>query len=318
MVSVVIPNYNHARFLGARIDSVLRQTYRDFEVIVLDDASADASREILRSFAGRPEVTLHFNERNSGSTFKQWNKGVELARGKYVWMAESDDFANLKFLETLVPVLEGHPRVAVVKCRSLKVDEAGHELVGSVEDPATRDWGADFIIDGREDCRLQLEHGNSITNASAALFRRQAYLKVGGADESFRMCGDWLLWAKMMLLGDFAYRAEPLNSYRFHGASVRSTCLSSGIRDVEDMRVYRYLLTRLSVSRGETRRICDRIVRRWIRRALARSGRRLRLIGNREVLCLLKDMDRWYRWHICKQLLLRTVGGGIRYCRSSR
>jgi len=318
MVSIVIPNYNHARFLVERIDSVLRQTYRDFEVIVLDDASTDGSKEVLKSFAGRPEVALRFNAENSGSTFKQWNKGVQQAHGKYVWIAESDDVADVRFLETLVPVLEEHPHVVLVKCRSQKVDETGRELVGSVEDPAGRDWREDFIINGREDCRLQLEHGNSITNASAVLFRRQAYLEVGGADESFRMCGDWLLWAKMMQRGDFAYRAASLNRYRFHDGSVRSMCLTSGVRDVEDLKVYRYLLESLSVSRHDLRRICDRIVRRWVRRTLARSGRRMRLIRNREVLCLLKDMDSWYRWHIFKQVLLRTLGGGIRSCLNFR
>ncbi|UCD50998.1 MAG: glycosyltransferase family 2 protein [Phycisphaerales bacterium] len=207
VVSIIIPNYNHARFLVERVDSVLRQTYRDFDVIVLDDASTDESRDVLKSFAGRPEVALRFNTENSDSTFKQWNKGVELARGKCVWIAESDDFA---------------------------------------------------------------------------------------------------------------YRAEPWNYYRFRGGSVRSGCLTSGVRDVEDLRVYRHLLESLSVSRNETRRICDRIVRRWIRRMLARAGRRIRPIRNREVLCLLKDMVSWYRWHIFKQVLLGTLGGGIRSCLNFR
>lgn len=318
VVSIIIPNYNHAAFLRERIDTVLRQTYQDFEVIILDDASTDGSRQILETFAHHPRVVLRFNDENSGSTFKQWNKGVELAHGKYVWIAESDDSADYRFLERLVPVLEEHSRITLVKCRSRKVDEEGHCISGAVEDPATRDWREDFVIDGREDCRLQLEHGNSISNASAVLFRRQVYLEVGSADESFRMCGDWLLWAKMMMRGDFAYRAEPLNYYRFHGGSVRSACSASGIRDVEDMRVYRFLLGSLSVSRGETRRICDRIVRRWIRRALAQSGSRMLLVGNCEVLRLLKDIDSWYKWHICKQVLLKTLSGGIRSCLNFR
>ena len=315
-VSIIIPSYNHVRFLRQRIDSVLRQTYRDFEVIVLDDASTDGSRQVLETFVDGPQITMCFNDENSGSTFKQWNKGVGLAQGTYVWIAESDDCANCRFLEQLVPVLEEHSRVVLVKCRSLKIDEEGRTIAGSVEDPATRDWREDFVIEGREDCRLQLEHGNSIANASAVLFRRQTYVDVGGADESFRMCGDWLLWAKMMMRGDFAYRAAPLNRYRFHGGSVRSTCLTNGIREVEDLTVYRYLLKNLSISRGETKRICDRIVKRWIRRALSLSGSRVPLVRNREALRLLKDIDSWYLWHICKQVILRTLGGGLRLCSS--
>ena len=89
-VSVVIPNYNHARFLPKRVDSVLRQTFQDFDLILLDDCSTDDSRSILSKYADDPRVKIEFNEVNSGSSFKQWNKGVGLARGEYVWIAESD------------------------------------------------------------------------------------------------------------------------------------------------------------------------------------------------------------------------------------
>src|ERR1700675_4790198 len=105
-VSVIIPNYNHARFLRQRMESVLGQTFQDFEVILLDDCSTDESQSILREYAADPRVRLEFNEKNSGSTFKQWNKGVRLVRGKYVWMAESDDYAEPQFLEKVVARLD--------------------------------------------------------------------------------------------------------------------------------------------------------------------------------------------------------------------
>src|SRR5215472_4105163 len=101
-VSVIIPNYNHARYLQQRIDTVLGQTFQDFEVILLDDCSTDESRSIISEYAKDPRVRTEFNEVNSGSTFKQWNKGVRLARGEYVWIAESDDYADKRFLEKLV------------------------------------------------------------------------------------------------------------------------------------------------------------------------------------------------------------------------
>ena len=97
-VSVVVPNYNHGRFLPQRIDSILGQTFQDFELILLDDCSTDNSRMILSSYAGDPRVRIEFNSANSGSPFKQWNKGVRLARGEYVWIAESDDYAEPRFL----------------------------------------------------------------------------------------------------------------------------------------------------------------------------------------------------------------------------
>ena len=81
-VSVIVPNYNHARFLRKRIDSILNQTFQDFELILLDDCSTDESRSILSEYASDPRVRLELNEVNSGSPFKQWNKGIRIARGE--------------------------------------------------------------------------------------------------------------------------------------------------------------------------------------------------------------------------------------------
>ena len=117
-VSIVVPNYNHARFLRRRVESVLRQTFHDFEVILLDDCSTDDSRSLLSSYADDPRVRIEFNEVNSGSPFKQWNKGVRLARGEYVWIAESDDYADERMLERLAAVLEAEPKVAFAYCGS--------------------------------------------------------------------------------------------------------------------------------------------------------------------------------------------------------
>src|SRR6478735_6868594 len=99
-VSVIVPNYNHAAYLPARINSILQQTYTDFELILLDDCSADNSREILENFRHHPKVShIVYNEVNSGTTFKQWNKGIGLSKGKYIWIAESDDNCEAGLLE---------------------------------------------------------------------------------------------------------------------------------------------------------------------------------------------------------------------------
>src|ERR1700730_10551870 len=110
-VSVIIPNHNHAPYLRQRIDTVLQQTFQDFEVILMDDCSTDDSRAIISEYATDPRVRIEFNGRNSGSAFKQWNKGVGLARGEYVWIAESDDYADLRLLERLVAVLDEETKI---------------------------------------------------------------------------------------------------------------------------------------------------------------------------------------------------------------
>src|SRR5580698_4852658 len=117
-LSVIVPNYNHARFLRRRVDTILLQTFQDFELILLDDCSTDDSRSILTSYARDPRVRIEFNSVNSGSCFKQWNKGVRLARGKYIWIAESDDYADERLLERLVAAVESDPKVAFAYCLS--------------------------------------------------------------------------------------------------------------------------------------------------------------------------------------------------------
>src|SRR6516225_7688773 len=100
-VSVIVPNYNHARYLRRRVDSIVDQTYQDFELILLDDCSTDGSREVLQSYADDPRVRIEFNDENTGTPFKQWNRGVRMARGRYIWIAESDDYAGPRFLERM-------------------------------------------------------------------------------------------------------------------------------------------------------------------------------------------------------------------------
>src|SRR5690554_2065895 len=128
-VSVIIPSYNHCAFLEERLVSVFNQTYQDFEVILLDDASTDTSQELLKAYANHPKVShVIFNTANSGSVFKQWIRGIELAIGEYIWIAESDDFAESTFLEATVGVLDEKDNLGLVFADTTKVDAKGNIL----------------------------------------------------------------------------------------------------------------------------------------------------------------------------------------------
>lgn len=119
LVSVIIPNYNHAPFLKERIDSVLNQTYRNFEVILLDDCSTDNSREIIESYRGQEKIShIEYNAANSGSTFKQWEKGINFAKGEWIWIAESDDVADINFINELIVETDAE----MVYCNSQIID----------------------------------------------------------------------------------------------------------------------------------------------------------------------------------------------------
>lgn len=223
-VSVIVPNYNHARFLRQRIDTILTQTYQDFELILLDDCSTDDSRSVLCEYASDPRVRVEFNDVNSGTPFKQWNKGVRLARGKYVWIAESDDYADPRLLQRLIALIESDAKTVIAYCRSWWASEDGSTngfADGYVPFWDPRGWGSDWRMSGPEACRKYFCGTNRIPNASGALFRRDVYERVGGADETMRLCGDWKLWAAMILEGDIAYTADALNYFRYHKRSQR-------------------------------------------------------------------------------------------------
>jgi glycosyltransferase involved in cell wall biosynthesis len=267
-VTVVVPNYNHARFLPKRLDSILRQTFQDFELILLDDCSTDDSRSILSSYAGDPRVTIEFNEANSGSTFKQWNKGVRLARGKYVWIAESDDYADEHLLEKLVSRLDADPSIILCYCRSWQVSDKG-ALNGFLDsylaDIDPHKWTADFRADGNEECRKYLIRRNTILSASSVVFRREVYLETGGADEQLAFCGDWKTWAAMALTGGaIAYVGEPLNYYRFHDTSVTTKSQQSGVGPLEVLSVIEWILQRVSLERDARKKLCDEVSHVWV------------------------------------------------------
>jgi len=288
-VSVIVPSYNHARYLRQRLDTVLRQTYQDFELILLDDCSTDESCSILREYASDPRVRAEFNEVNSGSTFKQWNKGVKLARGKYIWIAESDDYADVRFLERLVAVLDGDPGIAFVFCRSRCVSE--DDLLGlfvDINSCSSRRWAADFCSEGTEACRNFFLPENPVSNASAVVFRKDVYEQVGGADETLRLCGDWKLWAALALRGKIAYLCEPLNYFRVHQDSMRSKTRRTRTDVTEHLSVARWILDHVTVSDTLFKEICDNKAALWVP---ALMSLRVPLSLKRRILPQIRALD---------------------------
>ena len=262
-VSIIIPNYNHARFLRQRIESVLGQTYQDFELILLDDCSTDESRLILAEYADHPRVQIHINEINSGNTFKQWNKGVRLAEGEFVWIAESDDYADKKLLERLIAALTAEPNISIAYCRSWRVSEESEldGLADSYLDPVR--WASDYSADGRQECQDYFMLYNIIPNASAALCRKSLYERVGGADERLRLCGDWKLWASIALHGKVSYLSEPMNYFRFHTSTVRG---KGGLRlyALESLQVSQWIASQVDPTTSARERMCLQQAKYWV------------------------------------------------------
>jgi glycosyltransferase involved in cell wall biosynthesis len=222
-VSVIIPNYNHARFLEQRIESVLNQTFQDFEVILLDDASPDNSLDIINRYHDHPKFTIVINEKNSGSTFLQWKRGVEIAKGEYIWIAESDDVAEPQLLDTLVKHLEESPSIVLAYCQSLTIDSEGNRLGSMCEWTKNIDkdrWHHNFTNNGEDECVNYLILQNTIPNASAVVFRKSSFMKINTTTD-LRLSGDWIIWSRLIKQGDIAFCAEHLNLFRQHPQTVR-------------------------------------------------------------------------------------------------
>lgn len=224
-VSVIVPNYRHARYLPLRLDSVLNQTYRDFRLLIMDDASDDGSRAVIERYRDRPEVTILYNDTNSGSVFRQWEKGIQHTDSDYVWIAESDDWAAPSFLAQLVPLLEARSEVAVAYAQSWIADPDG-QVTGDAlcwtEDLDPMRWKSDFTARGRDEVANFLLVKNTIPNASAALMRRRVLDRVRPIDARYRLCGDWWHWIRMLLAGDVAYVADHLNYWRLRSSNART------------------------------------------------------------------------------------------------
>ncbi|WP_143749602.1 glycoside hydrolase family 99-like domain-containing protein [Mesorhizobium sp. WSM3879] len=228
-VSVVVPNYNYARYLEARLGSIMTQTVRPYELIVLDDASTDGSVEVIERVLANCEIpNQHIrNDRNSGSVFRQWMRGVEAARGDYVWIAEADDLADPAFLEKLLPAFERED-VVLSYCQSRQMGGDGRILsehyLEYVSDIDRSRWTKPYVMDGRQEVTEALYLKNTIPNVSAVLFRREPLLEVlgGGLEEiaSYRDAGDWVAYLRLLEKGGIAFHPQPLNSHRRHESSV--------------------------------------------------------------------------------------------------
>lgn len=265
-VSLIFTSFNHKEYLAQALDSLLGQTFGDFELIVVDDCSTDGSQELLREYAARDSrIRLILNERNSGSYVHSTNQGAGYARAPYLVFAQCDDYAEPSQLERLVGVLDAHPQVGVVFSASRMVDERGTTLGEDfdVREPEfRRRCVSDTLIPG-DRMRRYFLHSCVIPNLSAAMVRRELFEKQGGLSDRYLVLADWDFWLKTTLECDFYYLRDPLNNFRQHPTTIRASIKVE--RQVEEaFRMY-YGFFRLSGMRfRDSWRWKNRLARIWI------------------------------------------------------
>lgn len=208
VVSVIIPNYNQARYLGEAIQSVLDQTYRSFEIVVVDDGSTDNSRELVSLFGGKVRYLWQENQGLGAAR----NQGILAARGEIIGLLDADDEWHPAFLEKMVSLAAQHPRATVFYCGAQTMDEDGRELPQQLGGPAIPP----------ETIYQKILRANFLI-PSTILMRRSVLMAAGMFEQSIRSihgCEDWDLWLRLLPKHLFVGAQKCLVRYRLHGESL--------------------------------------------------------------------------------------------------
>jgi len=220
-ISVVIPTQNRAEFLRAAIQSVLNQTFQDFEIIIIDDASVDETANVVQGFKDpRIWYVRHETRRGQGATR---NAGIRQTSGEYVALLDDDDEWLPEKLERQAVVLDRSPlKVGLVYTGFSKIDTNSRQLIHT------------FIPKKRGSIFNDMCTDNWVGTCSTVMLRKQCFDVVGLFDESLAAGADWDLWLRISKEFDIEYLAEALVWYRVHGHSI-STNHDSQIQGVEGL-----------------------------------------------------------------------------------
>ena len=243
LVSFVVPCYKHGHFLAECVESILAQTFQDFEILIMDDCSPDDTPVVARSFTDSRVIHVR-NERNLGH-LANYNKGIGLARGKYVWLINVDDYLRRPYvLEKFVAAMERTPSAAFVFCPAVLVR-------GRSETPPHRVHGpADRVFSGTR--FLQRLLIRNCVPTPAVMVRKTSYERVGTFPPDLPHAGDWYQWCRHALGGDVAYVAEPMVCYRLHDLNMTKTFMARPHALIADEVAVRWRVKKLAADAGLT------------------------------------------------------------------
>lgn len=212
-VSIIVPAYNREKYIGQCLDSLLNQTYKDLEIIVVDDASTDDTPQIVEEYRERhpDKIKIKKLERNSGPSVAR-NEGIKIAEGEYICFCDSDDWFPQERVEKLVHYMEENPQKVWVATNAWNFDEASGKIIGLRYDVSTESLSENAFI-----ACLENRAKREFTGLIRALARREVFtldlfdpaLK-GGEDD------DIILRIAYRYPGGFFFINEPLYFYRIH------------------------------------------------------------------------------------------------------
>ncbi|MGH7820470.1 MAG: glycosyltransferase [Candidatus Binatia bacterium] len=243
-ISICIPTYNGAAYLGQAIDSVLAQEFADFECVVCDNASTDATPAIVDRYRDHRFRPLRYGTHVSQAA--NWNRCLTVARGEYIVLLHSDDVLLPRFLGSAARVMDEKPEVGLVHCAVQRIDQDGRSL------QCQRSYPQDGIREGVELFRRLLDEG-CVINPAGVMCRKSVLEKVGGFSEEIVWGVDWHMWLRIAMNSAAAYLAEVLALYREHSQSETTGVFATARNGVDEAWVVHDVFRRLPAASSDLR-----------------------------------------------------------------
>lgn len=231
LVSVCIPTYNYARFLRQAVESVLTQTFSDYELIVIDDCSNDETEQVMQQLCIKDSRIKYLRNPENVGMVENWNRCLSCAEGKYIKFLFADDFlVSDKAIERMVETLLNNEHVALVSTSRLIVSDASEVLT------CTEYVGKDCCLKGFPVIqKCLLDQINYIGEPSAVMFRKDQAVR--GFDITYRQVVDLEMWFHLLEQGWLAYISEPLCAFRIHGEQQTAVNARENVSEAENIRL---------------------------------------------------------------------------------
>ena len=264
VVSVILPNYNYEHYIERRVDSILSQSFQDFELLIEDDHSTDRSVELLQRYAARRHVQLTAHPNNRGA-FTMWLEGLKAASGELIWIAEADDLCEPDLLESLLPFF-GDEAVSLAYAQSYVIDEHG-KVQGDYSlcfpDLSPTKWLKSYTNTGQSEFQDGLAIKNTILNASAVVFRKPAVELMEEVLRDFKLSGDWYLYLNILQGTSIAYCADKLNYHRRHGGSIIAKYGDRAVAIAEMAQIHNFLIEHNDLETNVVQGMVDYAFETW-------------------------------------------------------
>jgi glycosyltransferase involved in cell wall biosynthesis len=228
-VSILIPTYNYAHYIGEAIESALNQTYTDFELIIIDDQSRDNTDEVVARYLTDPRVRYYKNKVNLGLA-ANFNEALKYASGEYIKYLLADDLFHPALLEKMVPVMEQYPNVSLVTSK--------RDMFGSKN--KSSDLPLLYLQEGKTVIYSSIREkaGNWIGEPTTVMFRKSA-LKIGEFNTSYTCLVDWEMWLRILTVGDCYIIPDTLSYFRVHDKQASKLIMNDYKYTFEDYTFYK-------------------------------------------------------------------------------